>query len=358
MRLDHASVVICTHNQASRLRLVLRALSVSEVMPNEIIIADDASTDETSAVLATAASWFPGSKLLTTRLTSNLGSPGARNAGARLATGDLLLFLDGDALPTRAHIGNHLEAQRASGPLGLFGPLWHTTTTEYLRDPSTGARFEVDIPVGVRVALDADPNGTRITEEDVLERFEGIVARSAPGSYPPLGKMEAAGQQLGDAAGHGAAWLLMSPQNFSVPRASFEAVGGFDATLPFSEGWDLTLRLARAGVPTRREPRSPIYHLYHHRKLTAFSEGLRRYVAMKMIAQKLGHASLELGMLFFNAIGGDPWLPHGLALDDLDTLAAIFATWQGSERGPLGRILDGHPHYSELEEAFQERRTA
>lgn len=46
------SVIICTHTQGSQLPLMLLALPCQTVAPDQIVLADDASTDETARVLA------------------------------------------------------------------------------------------------------------------------------------------------------------------------------------------------------------------------------------------------------------------------------------------------------------------
>src|SRR4029077_6341703 len=100
-----------------------------------------------------------------------------------------------------------------------------------------------------------------VRDDDVVSRFEWIAKRSKPGSYPGLGWMEEEGERLGSARDHATAWVLMTPQNFSVPREAFHRVGGFDETLGFSEGWDLFLRLRANGVPVVRLGSARIYHL-------------------------------------------------------------------------------------------------
>jgi glycosyltransferase involved in cell wall biosynthesis len=82
-----ASVVICSHNQAPRLRLVLRALSAQTERPLEVIVADDASSDDTHALLEEARGWL-GAELVVVRGVENRGAPATRNAGAARARRD------------------------------------------------------------------------------------------------------------------------------------------------------------------------------------------------------------------------------------------------------------------------------
>lgn len=83
------SVVVPTFNEAALLPGLLEALGAQTTPPYEIIVADAGSVDDTRAIASAAGcSVVDG------------GLPGAgRNAGAMVATGDILLFLDADVRP-------------------------------------------------------------------------------------------------------------------------------------------------------------------------------------------------------------------------------------------------------------------
>jgi glycosyltransferase involved in cell wall biosynthesis len=80
------TVVVPALNEAERLPALLDALERQTRRPDQIVIADAGSTDDTRVIaVARGAQVVDG------------GKPAAgRNAGARVATGDLLLFLDAD----------------------------------------------------------------------------------------------------------------------------------------------------------------------------------------------------------------------------------------------------------------------
>jgi hypothetical protein len=210
--------------------------------------------------------------------------------------------------------------------------------------------LDVPIPRDRLKELRRDLKSSLIEESDVVERFSSIVARSAPGTYPHLGELEAAGARLGYARGHGAAWVLMTPQNVSVPRGAFLAVGGFDERLPFCEGWDLTLRLKQADLPLFRIPDAPIYHIYHYHSFSDFGEHLKRWRAMKMIAAKHDHRALVLVQFFFGFLGRDPWLPKEMGPFDLDHLATLLERYRGDDLGPYEVIVRGHPLLAESDD--------
>jgi glycosyltransferase involved in cell wall biosynthesis len=87
------SVVIPARNAGRSLPRVLAALASQEPAPLEVIVVDDASTDATAAVARDA-----GARVVATEGRRFAG--GARNTGWRAAQGDLVVFLDADAVPT------------------------------------------------------------------------------------------------------------------------------------------------------------------------------------------------------------------------------------------------------------------
>jgi glycosyltransferase involved in cell wall biosynthesis len=87
----HLSVIIPVYNNPQDLRECLSALIASSCPGSEIIVVDDASTDDTPSVAAQM-----GVRVL--RLAKNSGPAAARNYGARHALGDILFFVDADVV--------------------------------------------------------------------------------------------------------------------------------------------------------------------------------------------------------------------------------------------------------------------
>lgn len=82
------SVVIPAHNEAARIADTVKGLlAIPEV--SEIIVVDDASSDETAALARQA-----GATVVS--LPNNMGKGGALNTGVARATGDIVALLDGD----------------------------------------------------------------------------------------------------------------------------------------------------------------------------------------------------------------------------------------------------------------------
>lgn len=86
------SVIIPTFNRAHHLPRSIRS-ALAQTYPNvEVIIVNDASTDDTAAVLAT----FTDPRLRCLQHSTNQGAPAARNTGIGAARGEYVAFLDSD----------------------------------------------------------------------------------------------------------------------------------------------------------------------------------------------------------------------------------------------------------------------
>lgn len=89
------SVVIPVRNRPEALPLAVRSV-LDQGLPVEVVIVDDASTDNTPAVAAALAAADPRVRLVA--FAENLGGGHARNAGIDAATAPWLAFLDSDDL--------------------------------------------------------------------------------------------------------------------------------------------------------------------------------------------------------------------------------------------------------------------
>ncbi|OGL72986.1 hypothetical protein A3E39_02510 [Candidatus Uhrbacteria bacterium RIFCSPHIGHO2_12_FULL_60_25] len=107
------SVVIPVWNHAKELEQCLESLSKQTYAPLEIIVVDDGSTDR-----PVTGNREPGTVRLI-RLEERRGAAGARNEGARLATGDYLIFVDADAILV-SHAIERMVATLESHPDASF----------------------------------------------------------------------------------------------------------------------------------------------------------------------------------------------------------------------------------------------
>src|SRR5467141_1547762 len=102
------SFVIPAWNEESVLGATLEALSVATrhlTEPSEVVVSDDSSTDQTAEIARRH-----GARVVTVQRRQISAT---RNAGAREAQGDLLIFIDADTLVTPEVVCAAVEAVRA-----------------------------------------------------------------------------------------------------------------------------------------------------------------------------------------------------------------------------------------------------
>lgn len=116
------SIIIPTYNRVNSLARVIRALErqIDQQDDTEVIVVPDGCSDGTEDYL----------RSLTTHLRiisctqPNQGVAAARNNGLQRATGDLVLFLDDDVVPTPQLIREHLRVHsEQTGDLVVLGPM-------------------------------------------------------------------------------------------------------------------------------------------------------------------------------------------------------------------------------------------
>jgi hypothetical protein len=183
------SVIIPTHNYARFLGATIASVLAQQPVRPEIIVVDDASTDDTQAVIAR----FRDVRYY---YQSHSGVAAARNRGAAEAGGDVLWFLDADD-------------QLTPGAVDALSAFLD-------RHPA------VDAVVGTWTYMDA--SGAPLPQS----------GRIPPG---PLTARQIV-LDVGQPATPGAALIR---------RVTFEGLGGFDASVSPAEDLDLWIRLAAAG---------------------------------------------------------------------------------------------------------------
>lgn len=189
---DIVSVIIPVFNCKEFLAKAIDSALAQTYQPLEIIAIDDGSTDSSTDILA---SYQPR---ITVINQLNAGPSAARNNGARHASGDYLAFLDSD-------------------------DLWDPRKTE--------------IQVA---ALKAHPKAVATYCDHRSIDAKGQIL----GHTGALEHARSSGKILEDLI-HGQ--RIKSPSLVMVRRDSFNAAGGFDTDLRFSEDYDLWLRLALLG---------------------------------------------------------------------------------------------------------------
>ncbi|MDH7485530.1 MAG: glycosyltransferase [Anaerolineae bacterium] len=236
------SIVIPAYNAARTIASCLQALERQSIprQQYEVIVVDDGSTDGTAEVVQrfirardvanrdspsgtglTGVSNPRPLSLITLIRQPRQGAAVARNAGACLAGGDFVLFLDADCVPADDWVERMISALQQDGVAGVGG---------VVRSPQQGL-----IPRFIQAEYDM--------------RYERIARRP----YTDFVSSGTAGYR----------------------RQVFAAVGGFAAELGGAEDTDLSFRLCEAGYRLVLEPEAVVYHLH--------PESLLAYVRRKFI---------------------------------------------------------------------------
>lgn len=133
------SVVVCTHNRAAYLPKALRSLT-GQTLPGsrfEVVLVDNRSTDGTREIAAA----FAGEGKIDLRYLHEpaLGLSYARNAGWRAARGEIVAYLDDDAVASPGWLAAILEVFATVEPRpgcvgGPVAPLWEAPRPPWLAD--------------------------------------------------------------------------------------------------------------------------------------------------------------------------------------------------------------------------------
>ena len=188
------SVVIPVYNGGHLLKTALASIFGQTVLPTEVIVVNDGSTDDTEIQLRELAHELPN----TFRWTSqdHAGEAAARNTGLALAGGDLIAFLDHDDRWHPTKLERQLEQLDSEPALAL-------SFTDYVRNATTGS---------VRIGHDTwDPSPEAV--------FEALTSSCALGIPTVLAR-----------------------------RAAFDRVPPFDERLRMGTDWQMWLHMSAAGI--------------------------------------------------------------------------------------------------------------
>jgi glycosyltransferase involved in cell wall biosynthesis len=203
------SVVIPTRNRRDQVVDLLRALDRQVTPPSEVAVVVDGDVDGTAAAVRGLGLTIPVRLVVH---VVNRGAAVARNSGVEASTGEILLFLDDDVIPVDADlVAEHAAAHRAHGsPVTVVGP-----------------------------CLPGDVSAERPFLLGVRNWWVDHVGRLSTGQ--PL------------------SFTDLGTGNFSIARASLEAVGGF-RELPRREDWELGYRLQRSDIGLVAAPAAAVLH--------------------------------------------------------------------------------------------------
>jgi glycosyltransferase involved in cell wall biosynthesis len=105
------SVVVPVLNEAAQLGVILESLRFLQAQGHELILVDGGSSDDTPTIAAEFADRL---------LTSEPGRARQMNAGARVATGDILWFLHADTLIPSTAVEEIIRVQGQDRLWGRF----------------------------------------------------------------------------------------------------------------------------------------------------------------------------------------------------------------------------------------------
>ena len=261
------SVITVTYRQGEVVRPVVEAVTAQLRAADELIVADNASGDDTPAVVRDAA---PGATLIETG--ANLGFAGACNRAATTAAGELLVFLNPDAVPA---------------------PGWRDAIAAPLRDGSGWAAWQ---------ALVTAESGRIVNTRGGVVHFTGIAW--AGGAGEPVDAVPEPAVEPGFASG----------ACLAIPRVQFLELGGFaEEFFLYHEDVDLSLRVRLAGGRLGVAGGARVDHEYEFDKGAAkwrylernrWSTLLRVYPAPLLLLLAPALAATELALIPASIAGG------------------------------------------------------
>lgn len=131
------SIIIVTFNNLELNRLCLESIYTRTEWPHyEVIVVDNASSDETPEYLKEAEKTFSNLRVILNR--TNLGCAPANNIGLEQATGEYLVLLNNDTIVTRGWLSSLIRRLNSDSTIGLIGPVTNAIANE--------ARVEVGYP--------------------------------------------------------------------------------------------------------------------------------------------------------------------------------------------------------------------
>ena len=227
------SVIIPVRNRPLEIRECLASLMRLDypAAKREIIVVDDASRDDTPAVIGQ----FPEVRLI--RMAQHRQASFCRNRAAESARGDILAFIDSDC---------------------LADPTWLKELVPAFRDRSLGA-------LGGWVDAAFEDNG--------LDRYEKVKSALKMGSW--FKRSEQAER-----------FFYVPACNFLVRRKAFRDVGGFREALHVGEDVDFCWRLQDAGYSLEYRPLGRVAHK-HRNHLGAFCARRFDYGTSEPVLQSL-----------------------------------------------------------------------
>lgn len=197
------SVIIPTYNDSQHLSRAIDSALQQTIEVHEIIVVDDASTEDISPVLAQ----YDDDRIIVERHQTNRGGSAARNTGIKLATGDYLAFLDADDEWLESKLERQLEVLEA---LSAEWVAVHCAR-EYEFDPVQ--------KIGLIISEIIDQSDKATPKEGGEELIKEILLIN----------------------------LSTGASTLMVTQDVAEAIGGFDPAFPRHQDWEFLIRVLQHG---------------------------------------------------------------------------------------------------------------
>lgn len=236
--LPGVSVIITSYNRPDALHLVLSALEQQTQLPDEVIIADDGSTEETQQLITQLQTQLPYPLTHIWQIDEGFQAAKIRNKAALQAGNPYLIFIDGDCVPFPDFIAQHRQ----------------------LAEPDcfvSGHRILLNKTLTQKILKGFQPIHKNSSLQWLLHYLHRDTNRLFPLLRIDLNKL----RRL-----HPKRWQGAKSCNLAVWKKDFVTINGFDESFI---GWgyedsDLVIRLIRSGT-SRKSGRLavPVIHLWH-----------------------------------------------------------------------------------------------
>jgi GT2 family glycosyltransferase len=205
------SVVIPAYNAAGSITACLISLFKQSLMPFEIIVVNNNSTDNTKDLVLQILN--DQNDISVCCLDENRQGPSyARNCGANKAGGDIVAFIDADCIADSSWLARLSESFESSDIGAVAGSI---------------IGFDKETTIGKFHALFTMKD---LSESRMFHEFDLV-----SGGFPTA--------------------------NLSIRKQVLEAIGGFDETLPiYSEDYDLCARIYKAGLGIYYNKEVKVFH--------------------------------------------------------------------------------------------------
>ena len=276
------SFIVLTYNRSDALLAVLRSLASQCHECHEVLVADDGSNAEQVDLVRQKCPDFNCPVRYVWHPDQGFTASVARNLGAYHATGDYLVFLDGDCVPGPSFVEAHTRlAEKSCFVNGSRVLIGERLTQRVLRNDID--LLDQSLAFWIKARLQGDSNKLLhlMGWPDSLYRLQ-----------------------------QGFKWKGIRSCNLAVWRQDFFAVNGFDETF---EGWghedaDLVLRLSHFGIKRKNGFwATEVYNLWHQEQQRAHASineqrvvdrmKTNQIVAVKGLDQIEPHASGKVSNL-------------------------------------------------------------